>query len=111
MPLLYSPPSFQLFHAKQCRKMYKKKKKVRFKFQDVKKMMHDSNYFLNAMYLCMCGCKLGRGQADEPVAMAHVQKGAADAEQREVFFSLLLCAKKVSYRQEALYGLDLLVTC
>lgn len=57
------------------------------KFQDVKKMMHDSNYFLNAMYLCMCGCKLGRGQADEPIAMAHVQKGAADAEQREVFFS------------------------
>lgn len=45
-------------------------------------MTHDSNYFLNAMYLCMCGCKLGRGQADEPVAMAHVQKGAADAEQR-----------------------------
>lgn len=94
-------------NAERCTK---KKKKVRFKFQDVKKMMHDSNYFLNAMYLCMCGCKLGRGQADEPVAMAHVQKGAADAEQREVFFSLLLCAKKVSYRKEALYGLDLLVS-
>lgn len=34
--------------------------------------------------LCTCVCVAASlaGQADEPVAMVHVQKGAADAEQR-----------------------------
>lgn len=49
-----------------------------------------------ALYTLRHDCNFVRGEADEPGAMAGVQKEAAEAEHRGVSLSLLLSDEKVS---------------